>query len=63
MRFTESDLELRAKLNSQMADILAENGHPVIKYANSHYGEGGGMSYMLFDRSKMYIPPTIPVKT
>ena len=62
-RFDESDLKLRAKLNSQMADILAENGHPVIKYANSHYGEGGGMSYMLFDRSKLYIPPTIPVKT
>lgn len=61
-KFDDEALKLRAKLNSQMADILAQNGHPVIKYANSVYGEGGGFSYILTDPTKMYLPPSIPIK-
>lgn len=58
-----SDYDTIQLLNSEVSDIMAENGIPVVKYANNNAYEGGGLSYMLFDRSKMYIPPSIPVKT
>ena len=45
----------RVKLNSEVSDIMAENGIPVVKYANNNAFEGGGMSYMLFDRSKLHL--------
>lgn len=61
--FTPEELQRRAEINAEVADMFAQNGIPVVKYANTGYREGGGMSYMLFDKSKMYMPPTIPVKT
>ena len=63
MAVENGDDAARIKLNSEISDIMAENGIPVVKYANNNSFEGGGMSYMLFDRSKMYIPPHIPIKT
>lgn len=50
-----SDYDTVELLNSEVSDIMAENGHPVIKYANNNAFEGGGMSYMLFDRSKLHL--------
>lgn len=50
-----SDYDIVELLNSEVSDIMAENGHPVIKYANNNAFEGGGMSYMLFDRSKLHL--------
>ena len=49
------DEATRIKLNSEISDIMAENKIPVVKYANNNAFEGGGMSYMLFDRSKLHL--------
>ena len=49
------DFDIVELLNSEVSDIMAENGHPVIKYANNNAFEGGGMSYSLFDRSKLHL--------
>lgn len=49
------DEATRIKLNSEISDIMAENQIPVVKYANNNAFEGGGMSYMLFDRSKLHL--------
>lgn len=64
-RFSQipESLQRRAEINTEVANMFAQNRIPVVKYANTGYNEGGWFSYMLFDKSKMYIPPTIPVKT
>jgi hypothetical protein len=46
-----------------VTQTLADFGHPVIKYANRNPMEGGKFSYIITDPTKMYIPPTIPIKT
>ena len=60
--FTPEELQRRAEINTEVANIFAQNGIPVVKYANTGYKEGGGFSYMLFDKSKMYLPPNLPFK-
>ena len=62
-QFDDAAKQIRANINAKVSDIIAQNGHPVLKYANHSPVEGGGMSYILTDPTKMYIPPIIPIKT
>ena len=51
--FTDEQATRRAKINSEAATILSDNGYPVFKYENTVPNEGGGTSYMILDPSKI----------
>lgn len=51
--FDKEQAARRAKINSEAATILSDNGYPVFKYENTIPGEGGGTSYMILDPLKI----------
>lgn len=55
IRLSPEEWQQRAKINTEVSKLFAENGIPVVKYANTGWREGAGMSYMFFDPTKMRV--------